>query len=55
MSKDRDRWIKRRYFHSEDLRVIKEIIPSDSSVLEIGCGNGNLIEILVLKKVLAWI
>ena len=41
MSKDRDKWIKKgRYFHSEDLRVIKEIIPSDSNVLEIGCGTG---------------
>ena len=37
MSKDRDRWIKRaEYFHSEDLRVIKEIIPVESSVLETG-------------------
>ena len=51
MSKDRDRWIRKgRYFHSEDLRVITEIIPSDSSVLEIGCGNGNLIGNLNVKK-----
>jgi len=51
MSKDRDRWIKRaEYFHSEDLRVIKEIIPVESSVLEIGCGNGNLIGKLGVKK-----
>ena len=37
-------------FHGEDLRVIKEIIPSDSSVLEIGCGNGNLIGKLNVTK-----
>ena len=30
--------------------VIKEIIPSDSSVLEIGCGNGNLIGKLNVTK-----
>ena len=51
MSQERDRWIKKgEYFHSEDLRVIKEIIPYDSIVLEIGCGNGNLIGNLGVKK-----
>ena len=51
MSKNRDKWIKKgEYFHNEDLRVIKEIIPSESSVLEIGCGNGNLIGKLEIKK-----
>ena len=51
LANDRDKWIKKGgYFHSEDLRVIKEIIPSDSSVLEIGCGNGNLIGKLGVKK-----
>ena len=41
---------KGKIFHGEDLRVIKEIIPSDSSVLEIGCGNGNLIGKLNVTK-----
>ena len=51
MSVDRDRWLKKgEYFHNEDLRVIKEIIPIESSVLEIGCGNGNLIGKLGVKK-----
>ena len=51
ISKNRDGWLRKgRYFHGEDLRVIKEIIPSDSSVLEIGCGNGNLIGKLNVTK-----
>jgi ubiquinone/menaquinone biosynthesis C-methylase UbiE len=30
-------------FHSEDIKYMQELIPSGSSILEIGCGNGHLI------------
>ena len=51
MQEYQSKWIKKgEYFHNEDLRVIKEIIPRESSVLEIGCGNGNLIGKLDVKK-----
>ena len=51
MAKKRENWIKKsKYFHNEDLRVIKEIIPIDSNVLEIGCGNGNLIGNLDVRQ-----
>ena len=48
----RDNWIKKsNYFHSEDLLMLKEIIPESSNVLEIGCGNGQLIGRLNVKGV----
>ena len=41
---EREKWLKKsKYFHEEDLLMINEIIPKNSSVLEIGCGTGNLI------------
>ena len=41
---EREKWLKKsQYFHKEDLLMINEIIPKNSSVLEIGCGRGNLI------------
>ena len=43
--------LKSNYFHSEDLLMLKEIIPESSNVLEIGCGNGQLIGRLNVKGV----
>ena len=44
ISDKREKWVKRSsYFHSEDLLMFKEIIPENSNVLEVGCGNGQLI------------
>ena len=44
VSENRSRWLKKsRYFHKEDLFMFKELIPKNSKVLEIGCGNGHLI------------
>ena len=41
---ERSTWIqKSRGFYLEDIRFMQELIPFGSSVLEIGCGNGNLI------------
>ena len=52
ISYKRDRWIaKSRYFHFEDLLMLKEIIPENSNVLEVGCGNGQLIGRLNVKGV----
>ena len=43
----RSLWIKKaKGFYSEDIRAMKEYIPKNSKVLEIGCGNGNLIAAL---------
>ena len=37
-------WIKKsKGFYSEDIKYMQEIIPIGSSILELGCGNGNLI------------
>ena len=44
---DRDKWVKRgRTFHNEDIKFLREIIPQDSSILELGCGNGHLLSSL---------
>ena len=34
---------KNAFFHEEDLRYLKYLIPSGARILEIGCGNGDLI------------
>ena len=37
-------WIKKsKGFYLEDIRAMQELIPSGAKILEIGCGNGNLI------------
>ena len=47
LAKYRSSWIKKSYgFYSEDIRVMKEIIPQNSKILEIGCGTGHLIAAL---------
>ena len=41
---NRDKWLKKgRTFHTEDLKFLKEIIPEKSNILELGCGNGQLL------------
>ena len=40
----RDSWIRRNaYFYHEDYRYLRFLIPEGSRVLELGCGNGNLL------------
>ncbi len=40
-----DKWTKRnRYYHSELWRLFRFIVPERSSVMEIGCGTGHLLE-----------
>jgi len=41
VAKDRDKWRKKgAYYHKELERYLRFLIPSGSSVLEIGCGTG---------------
>lgn len=47
LASSRDMWInKSKGFYSEDILCMRELIPSESKVLEIGCGNGNLLSSL---------
>jgi ubiquinone/menaquinone biosynthesis C-methylase UbiE len=44
LAPEREAWIKKSgAFYSEDIRCMKELIIPNSKVLEIGCGNGNLL------------
>jgi SAM-dependent methyltransferase len=41
---DRARWIERnRYFHEQDRRYVRFLVPAGSRVLELGCGIGDLL------------
>jgi ubiquinone/menaquinone biosynthesis C-methylase UbiE len=43
----RANWLKRNaFFHAEDLRYLKFLVPEGSRVLELGCGIGNLLSAL---------
>ncbi len=40
----RKKWLKRnRYYHRTLLKYYKTIVPENSTVLELGCGTGNLV------------
>ena len=44
LAAQRSSWIEKSSgFYHEDIRFMQELIPVGSSILEIGCGNGNLI------------
>jgi SAM-dependent methyltransferase len=41
---DRKQWLRRAaFFHEEDLRYLKFLIPEGARVLELGCGTGDLL------------
>lgn len=41
---ERERWIARnRYFHDEDLRYLRFLVPEGAAVLDVGCGTGRLL------------
>jgi SAM-dependent methyltransferase len=41
---ERDRWLaKAAFFHNEDLRYLRFLIPNGARVLELGCGTGHLL------------
>ncbi len=43
----RDRWLERgAFYHEEDLRYLRFLIPEGARVLELGCGNGQLLAAL---------
>ena len=47
LAPERDAWIERNsYFHEEDAKYMRFLIPENSSVLEIGCGTGQLLAAL---------
>ena len=47
MAPNRASWIKKsRGFYLEDIKAMQEFIPGGSAILEIGCGNGNLLNSL---------
>jgi glycosyltransferase involved in cell wall biosynthesis/ubiquinone/menaquinone biosynthesis C-methylase UbiE len=47
LAPQRDRWYGRNsYYHSEVERRLSALIPPGSSVLELGCGTGNLLKAL---------
>ena len=47
MASERSRWLERgAFFHQEDLRYLKFLIPEGARVLELGCGNGHLLAAL---------
>jgi len=40
----RREWLQRAaYFHEEDVRYLKFLIPEGARVLELGCGTGDLL------------
>jgi len=44
MASKRDEWIRRNiYFHEEDWKYLRFIVPKYASVLEVGCGTGQLL------------
>ena len=47
IAKNRKKWLKKgSVFHKEDSLNIKELILPNSSILELGCGTGNLLKSL---------
>lgn len=47
LAPERDGWIRRNaYFYEEDVKYMRFLIPENSSVLEIGCGTGQLLAAL---------
>jgi ubiquinone/menaquinone biosynthesis C-methylase UbiE len=44
IAQKRGKWLKRnKYYHRYLLNHYKKIIPADATILELGCGTGNLI------------
>ena len=47
LAPERSRWVQRgAFFHREDLLYLKFLIPEGARVLELGCGNGQLLAAL---------
>lgn len=51
MAPERDRWKKKNKYYWEDLeKICSFLIPENTSVLEIGCGTGDLLSRIKAKK-----
>jgi SAM-dependent methyltransferase len=47
LAPDRTRWVERNaFFYRQDVEYLRFLIPRESSVLEVGCGNGHLLAAL---------
>jgi ubiquinone/menaquinone biosynthesis C-methylase UbiE len=47
IANERDKWIEcNRYFYEEDWKYFRFLIPEGRSVLEVGCGTGQLLQAL---------
>jgi SAM-dependent methyltransferase len=52
-SKSRDRWIRKaKFYYNDILKLFRYHIPSSESILEIGCGTGNLIGNMDAKRLI---
>jgi SAM-dependent methyltransferase len=51
LAPQRDKWIARnRFFYQEDLRYLKFLIPSGSTILELGCATGYVLSALAPSR-----
>ena len=47
LAPERERWIERnRFFHDEDLRHLRFLVPPGKTILDLGCGTGRLLAAL---------
>jgi len=47
LAPERSRWLERgAFFHSEDLRYLRFLVPEGARVLELGCGTGHVLAAL---------
>ena len=47
LAPERNFWLQRgAFFHSEDLRYLRFLIPQGARVLELGCGTGHVLAAL---------
>jgi len=48
---DRDKWLRRnRYYYEDQHKYFKFLIPEGSSVLELGCGTGELLSAVAPRR-----
>lgn len=47
LAAERDRWAARHpYYYEEELRYLRFLVPPGKSILQLGCGNGHLLDAL---------